>query len=59
WFSLTKANTYCKIKQPAPLRSEIVRLRPGMPFAFPPEYSFAFAGIASAGRKSGYSRTEA
>ncbi|MFN9299971.1 MAG: hypothetical protein ACK6DZ_19960, partial [Acidobacteriota bacterium] len=23
-------------------------LRPGMPFAFPPEYSFAFAGIAKA-----------
>jgi hypothetical protein len=30
-----------------------------MPFAFPPEYSFAFAGIASEGRKSGYSRKEA
>jgi hypothetical protein len=30
---------------PASLRSETVRLRPGMPFAFPSESVFAFVGI--------------
>ena len=44
-FFLTKTNTYCTIEMPASLRSETVRLRPGMPFAFPSESAFAFAGI--------------
>jgi hypothetical protein len=30
---------------PASLRSDGVRVRPGMPFGFPPEYAFSFAGI--------------
>jgi hypothetical protein len=30
---------------PASLRSDGVRVHPGMPFGFPPEYAFSFAGI--------------
>ena len=30
---------------PASLRSDGVRVHPGMPFGFPPEYAFGFAGI--------------
>jgi hypothetical protein len=33
-FSLTKPNTSCKIEWPASLRSESVRVHPGMPFGF-------------------------
>ena len=36
-FSLTKPNTSCKIEWPASLRSEDVRVHPGMPFGFPSE----------------------
>jgi Helix-turn-helix len=32
---------------PASLRSDGVRVHPGMPFGFPPEYAFSFAGIPS------------
>jgi hypothetical protein len=46
-FSLTKPNTSCKIKVPASLRSDGVRVHPGMPFGFPPETAFGFAGILS------------
>jgi hypothetical protein len=34
-FSLTKPNTSCKIEWPASLRSEGVRVHPGMPFRLP------------------------
>ena len=44
-FSLTKPNTSCKIEWPASLRSEGVRVHPGMPFGFPSETAFGFAGI--------------
>jgi hypothetical protein len=40
-FSLTKPNTSCKIEWPAPLRSEGVRVHPGMPFGFPSETASA------------------
>jgi hypothetical protein len=36
-FSLTRPNTSCKIEWPASLRSEGVRVHPGMPFGFPSE----------------------
>ena len=52
-FSLTKPNTSCKIEWPASLRSEGVRVHPGMPFGFPSETAFGFAGILSpAGRST-------
>ena len=44
-FLLTKPNTSCTIEVPASLRSEGVRVHPGMPFGFPPESAFGFAGI--------------
>ena len=44
-FSLTKRNTSSKIEWPASLRSEGVRVHPGMPFGFPSETAFGFAGI--------------
>jgi hypothetical protein len=44
-FSLTKPDTSCKIEWPASLRSEGVRVHPGMPFGFPSETAFGFAGI--------------
>jgi hypothetical protein len=44
-FSLTKPNTSCTIEMPASLRSEGVRVHPGMPFGFPSETAFGFAGI--------------
>ena len=44
-FLLTKPNTSCTIEMPASLRSDGVRVHPGMPFGFPPEYAFSFAGI--------------
>src|SRR5436305_3098408 len=43
-FSLTKPNTSC-IEWPASLRSEGVRVHPGMPVGFPSETAFGFAGI--------------
>jgi hypothetical protein len=36
----------------ASLRSDTVRLRPGMPFAFPSESVFAFAGIHIRGKRA-------
>ena len=42
---MTKPNTSCTIELPASLRSDGVRVHPGMPFGFPPEYAFSFAGI--------------
>ena len=44
-FSLTKPNTSRKIEWPASLRSEGVRVHPGMPFGFSSETAFGFAGI--------------
>src|SRR5439155_7083351 len=44
-FSLEKPNTSCKIEWPSSLRSEGVRVHPGMPFGFPSETAFGFAGI--------------
>jgi hypothetical protein len=44
-FSLTKPNTSRKIGMPASLRSEGVRVHPGMPFGFAPESAFGFDGI--------------
>ena len=44
-FLLTKPNTSCTIEMPASLRSDGVRVHPGMPFGFPPESAFGFAGI--------------
>jgi hypothetical protein len=44
-FSLTKPNTSCTIEMPAALRSEGVRVHPRMPFGFPSETAFGFAGI--------------
>ena len=44
-FPLTKPNTSCKIEMPASLRSEGVRVYPGMPFGFTSESAFGFAGI--------------
>jgi hypothetical protein len=35
----------CKIEMPASLRSEDVPVHPGMPFGFPSESAFGFAGI--------------
>src|ERR1700733_1782308 len=46
-FSLTKPNTSCTIEMPASLRSEGVRVHPGMPFGFLSESAFGFAGILS------------
>ena len=51
-FCLTKPNTSCKIEMPASLRSEGVRVHPGMPFGFPPEPAFGFAGIPTPPRES-------
>jgi len=45
-FHLTKLNTSCTIEMPASLRSDSVRVHPGMPFRFPLEYAFSFPGIA-------------
>ena len=44
-FSLTKPNTSCTIEVPASLRSEGVRVHPGMPFGFLSESAFGFARI--------------
>ena len=44
-FLLTKPNTSCTIEVPASLRSDGVRDHPGMPFGFPSESAFSFAGI--------------
>ena len=44
-FLLTKPNTSCTIEMPASLRSDGVRVHPGMPFGFLPECAFSFAGI--------------
>ena len=49
-FSLTKPNTSCKIEMPASLRSDGVRVHPGMPFGFPSESAFGFAGILTCSR---------
>jgi len=38
---------YGTTELPASLRSEIIRLRTGMPFAFPSGLAFAFNGIPS------------
>jgi len=46
-FLLTKPNTSCTIEKPASLRSDGVRDHPGMPFGFPSEQGFSFAGIPS------------
>jgi transposase len=40
------------IELPAPRRSDGVRDRPGMPFGFPSEKAFRFAGIANLGTDS-------
>jgi hypothetical protein len=42
---LTNPNTSCTIEMPASLRSDGVRVHPGMPFGFPSESAFGFAGI--------------
>jgi len=42
---LTKLNTSCTIEMPASLRSDGVRVHPGMPFGIIPESAFGFAGI--------------
>src|SRR6266853_247107 len=44
-FSLTKPNTSCTSERPASLRSEGVRVHPGMPLGFPSETAFGFDGI--------------
>src|SRR5712671_6932338 len=51
-FSLTKPNTSYTIELPASLRSDGVRVHPGMSFGFPSETAFGFAGILSKGRPS-------
>ncbi len=45
WFLLTNPNTSRKIRKPASLRSDGVRLQPGILFGFPPETLLAFPGI--------------
>jgi hypothetical protein len=40
-----KSNTSCTIEMPVSLRSDGVRVHPGMPFGFAPEYAFSFTGI--------------
>ena len=47
---LTKPNTSCTIEMPASLCSEGVRVHPGMPFGFPSESAFGFAGILNLDR---------
>ena len=42
---MTKPNTSCKIEVPASLRSDGVRVHPGMPFGFLSESAFGFTGI--------------
>jgi len=42
---LTKPNTSFTIEMPASLRSEGVRVHPGMPFGFLSESAFGFAGM--------------
>ena len=44
-FLLTNRNTSCTIEMPASLRSDGARVHPGMPFGFPPQSEFGFAGI--------------
>ena len=44
-FPLTKPNTSCTIEMPASLRSDGVRVHPGMLFGFPSEYAFSFTAI--------------
>src|SRR5436309_3221736 len=44
-FLLTKQTLSSTIEKPASLRSDGVRDHPGMPFGFPPEQAFSFAGI--------------
>jgi len=44
-FRLTKPNTFLQNLNAASLRSDGVRDHPGMPFGFPPELAFSFAGI--------------
>jgi len=46
-FLLTKPNTSGTIEGPASLGCENRSLRAGMPFAFPSESAFVFAGILS------------
>ena len=48
-FPLTKPNTSCTIEVPASLRSDGVRVHPGMPFGIIPESAFGFAGILNHG----------
>jgi hypothetical protein len=42
---LTKPNTSCTIEMPASLRSDGVRVHPGMVFGIIPDLAFGFAGI--------------
>ena len=44
-FLLTKPNTSSTVKVPASLRSDGLRVHPGVPFGLPPETAFGFAGI--------------
>src|SRR5882724_8684309 len=44
-FLLTKPNTSSTIKVPASLRSDGVRVHPGMPFGIIADLAFGFAGI--------------
>jgi hypothetical protein len=44
-FPLTKPNTSCTSEVPASLRSDGVRVYPGMPSGFPSESAFGFARI--------------
>ncbi len=44
-FLLTKPNTSCTIEVPASLRSDGVRVHPGMPFGIIADLAFGFAGI--------------
>jgi hypothetical protein len=56
-FLLTKPNTSSTIKVPASLRSDGVRVHPGMPFGFVPESAFGFAGIPTQPFSSGQSQS--
>jgi hypothetical protein len=48
-FLLTKPNTSPTSDMPASLRSDDVRVHPGMPLGFPSESAFGFAGILNGG----------
>ena len=49
---MTKPNTSCTIELPASLRSDGVRVHPGMPFGIIPDSAFGFAGIPTSGQRA-------